>query len=261
MFLNLFQCKFNNPICKENRFGCKCGKGGVSQPAAPPPAPTAAEIAQQQVNAQIEQAPRAAQVAFDIFTGPTGLGATTAEQQRVRSELFPGESAVKEQMFSNILSNLTSPTGVTPEQQAAVDQRRGTAQSELQTALRDRANIGGGLFGGRSAKTGERAVSDLQARFSEEDINREETARLNALSAALPALQLLFPDVDLAQTSFLNPVPSPESSMNAQTQANQQITSQANTQTTSDTALLTALFGGLGSAVGGAFGKGGIFNK
>lgn len=247
-----------------------------SKKSSPPPAPapvqaqvpTAAEIAQQQVQAAIQARPQAAQAEFDIFTGPTGLGATTAEFERVRKEQFPEETKVREQLLSNILGNLISPTGVTPEQQQAVDQRRGTAQSELQTALRERANLGGGLFGGRAGRTEERAVSDLQARFAEEDINREETARLNALNAALPALQLLFPDIGLTQNQFINPVPSAEASLASSLQGRGQDITQRGQDITirnqdiglqqaelaRQSALQSALFGAVGTAAGGALG-------
>lgn len=35
----LFPCKFNEPLCKGNYFGCRCGKGGSKQEEAPAPAP------------------------------------------------------------------------------------------------------------------------------------------------------------------------------------------------------------------------------
>jgi len=238
--------------------------GSKSSPPTPQKVPTAGEIAAQQVDAAITQRPRAAQAEFDILTGPAGLEATTREFERVRGELFPQESQVREQLLSNVLANLISPTGVSPEQQQAVDQRRGTAQSELQTALRERANLGGGLFGGRAGRTEERAVSDLQARFAEEDINREETARLNALNAAIPALQLLFPDIGLQQTQFLNPVPSPDTALGAQVQGRGQDIQAQQSELARQSALQSALFSGLGSAVGGlagGAGKAGGFGK
>jgi len=229
------------------------GKGDDSAPqAAKPPSPE--EIARQQVDAAISQRPRAAQAEFDILTGPAGLEATTAEFERVRQELFPQETQVREQLLSNTLANLISPTGISPEQQAAVGQRRGEAQNELQQALRTRANLGGGLFGGRAGRTEERAVSDLQARFAEEDIGREERNRLNAIQAALPALQLLFPDIGLQTPQFINPVASPEAGLAATQQtnlANAQLQSQKQGQ---DAALQAALFQAVGSAVGGAAG-------
>jgi len=233
------------------------GGGGGDDPAPPAaqPVPTAEEIARQQVDAAISQRPRAAQAEFDILTNPQfGLGATTAEFQRVRKEQFPQESAVQSQLLQNVLANLISPTGISPEQQQAVDQRRGLAQTELQGALRNRANLGGGLFGGRSARTEERAVSDLQARFSEEDINRQETARLNALQSALPALQILFPELGLQAPQFINPVPSAGSSLQAQVTGRGQDISLQQSELARQSALQSSLFGALGTAAGGALG-------
>ena len=242
------------------------GKGGDSSPAPAAPPPSPEEIARAQVDAAISQRPRAAQAEFDILTNPNfGLGATTAEYNRVRSEQFPGESAVQEQLLQNILANLISPTGITPQQQQAVDTRRGTAQTELQESLRTRANLGGGLYGGRAGRTEERAVSDLQARFSEEDINRQETARLNAIQAALPALQVLFPELGLQAPQFINPVGSPDAQLSAITSTNQTNASLAaqaqQAELARQSALQSALFQGLGTAAGGAFGGGGIFGQ
>ena len=233
------------------------GSKSKSTPAAP--VPTAADIAQQQVAAQQASIPKAAQLQYDVLTNPQyGLGATTAEYEKVRSEQFPQETQVREQMLSNILGSLLSPTGLTSEQEAAVGQRRGEAQSELQTALRERANLGGGLYGGRAGKTEERAVGDLQARFAEEDIQRQETARLNALQAALPALQLLFPDVNLQAPSFINPVASPESSLQASVAGRGQDIQAQQADQARQSALMTALFSGAGSfgtALGGTLGQ------
>jgi len=171
-------------------------------------APSATETAQDVLNAQLATNPRAAKQAFEIATNPEfGLEPFTKAIEQARSNVLPQESAVRDQLLQNILGNLISPTGISTDQQTAIDTRRGQAQSELQRAIRERANLGGGLFGGRSAQAENEAVRDLQFAFSEEDVNRNERASLNAIQAAIPALQVLFPEIGITAPQFTSPAP------------------------------------------------------
>lgn len=260
-----FPCRFNEPKCRDNIFGCKCGKGGSSSPPTPPPVPDPTAQAEALVNAQISQAPRAAQAGFDILSNPQyGLLPTTQLYEQARQQAFPQENLVRNQLAQVILQNLISPTGISSEQQSSINTRRQQSQGELQRALRERANLGGGLYGGRSAEEEGRAVSDLQRAFSEEDVNREERSRLNSIQAALPFLQLLFPNVGITNPQFTNPVQSPDtysSSLTSQRgqDIQQQIAAQQAQaqQQASQSALYGALFQGLGTAAGGFLGPGG----
>ena len=167
------------------------------------------DTARQTLQAQMESIPQAAQLNFDVLSNPNyGLQAQTQLQEDTRRNVFSGESDVRDQLIKNILSQLISPTGITPEQQMAVDTRRGQAQSELVKALRDRANLGGGLFGGRSARAEAQSVADLQNQFATEDISMQERNRLNTIQAALPLLQTLFPQAGIVNPSFIDPTPS-----------------------------------------------------
>ena len=136
----------------------------------------------------------------------------------------------------------------------------------MQRAIRERANLGGGLYGGRAEEQEARTVSELQQAFAEEDINREERNRMNALQGAITLLQLLYPNLQLTQPNFQSVVQDPNtlaSSLLSQRGQNVQgsIASQqlAQQQALSDSALYSALFQGLGQAGGGFLGNPNIF--
>ena len=233
---------------------------GGGKTSTPPAAPikSAEEIAAGQTRAMVESIPRAAELQHQVETSPVyGIEAKTRLAEQTRQNVFPNEQAVRQQLVQNILANLISPTGISPEQQTALTARRGQAQGELEQSMRTRANLGGGLFGGRSSASEARSIGEQFQNFAIEDIDRQERARMNALSAALPVLQLLFPDIGLIQPSFINPVASPESQLSAYTTGRgQDLTYQAQ-QEANQTALRSALYQSLGGAVGQVGGGGG----
>jgi hypothetical protein len=229
---------------------------GSKKQSSPPPAPTAEQIAQQNLQAQLSSIPQAAQLQYNVLTNPQyGLEATSREYERVRQGIFPDENAVREQLTQNILQQLISPTGLTPEQQSAISARRGQAQDEYTRALRTRANLGGGLFGGRSQLAEQRGIQDLQNQFVEEDVNREERNRLNNSQLALQVLNVLFPGSGIQTPQFINPVPSADTSFNAALTGRGQDIGIQQANINRSAALQSALFGALGTAAGGAFGS------
>jgi len=226
-----------------------------SKKSSPPKAPSPEETAQATLNAQLATLPRAQELAFQLQADPnTGLLPTTQLQEDVRGQVFGQESAIRDALAKNVLSQLQSPTGITPEQQASTEARRGRAQEELVRSQRTRANLGGGLFGGRAARQEEQGVSNLQQAFAEEDINRETLARQQAIQSALPFLQILFPDIGLSMPQFQSPVASGTAALQAATQARGQDIQFQGQQQASQNQLLGSLFTGLGTAAGGFFG-------
>ena len=88
---------------------------------------------------------------------------------------FPQTFGLGEQRAGMISQQLGQPEFMTPEQQAAQEAIRGRETSRLQEAMRTRANLGGGLYGGRAAGTEERAVSQLGQAYAQQDIaNRQQ---------------------------------------------------------------------------------------
>jgi len=260
----LFPCKFSEDKCKDSLLGCKCGKGGSTVIQAPPqaPAPTVGETSAQVYQSKMQYDPQMAQLSYDILTNPNyGLGATTGYLEQQRQELFPGENQVRQALQQQVLQGLQSPTGLTPDQQASIDQRRALATSRMQEASRNNANLGGNLYGGRSQRAEMEDVGNLQNQFAEEDIAREMTARNNSIQAALPFLQILFPDVGLTPPQFESAVPSGGAAYQGLLSArgqdmnyamnNAQLQQQAQNNRTQ---LRSSLYQGLGSAAGGWLG-------
>jgi len=228
---------------------------GSNKSEAPKPKtidPTAQ--AQANVQAQLAALPQAAELQFDILKNPTyGLQAQTQLAEDVRGQVFGQEQAVREALTGGVLEQLLSPTGITPQQQQAVDLRRGQAQDEVTEALRTRANLGGGLFGGRAQNTEQRAVQDLQAQFSEEDIAREERQRLNNQQIAMSIMGVLFPNVGLQQPQFINPVVGANQQYAGAVQQAGQTANLQSQQQAQQAQLQSSLFQALGGAAGGAF--------
>jgi hypothetical protein len=222
--------------------------------AATPPTVTATESAGDVYAAQLKYNPLAAQQQMDIQRNPNyGTSAQTQLLEDIRRQLFPNETMVRDQASQNILQALQNPGGLTEQQQVALNARRGEAGSELARSMRERAAMGGNLYGGRSALNEANAQQDLQYQFAESDINRDQINRQNALQSALPLLQLLYPDVQLTPPQYTSPVASGDSAysnLTSQRNTNAQIAAQ---NASNQSALMGSIFSGLGSAAGGAF--------
>lgn len=211
--------------------------------------------AKDNAQAHIAYDPLLAQSNYNIAANPTyGQEAVTRLGEQTRQNVFPHETEVRNQLVQNILKQLISPTGLSPEQQAATDATRGKAQNNLTDALRTRANLGGGLYGGRSAKAEGQAVGDLQNQFATEDINRQDRQQLNNSQLALSILQMLYPNSGIQNPNFISPVASADAQYGGDvSQRGQNMTYQAQ-QDANQSALYQSLFGALGTAAGGALG-------
>lgn len=227
------------------------------QVAAPKPInPT--EQANANVAAQMAAIPKAAQLQFDVAQNPNyGLLAQTNLAENVRQQAFPEEQRIREQTLANVFQQLLSPTGVTEQQQGAQDAIRGRQSDALSRNIQTSANVGGTLYGGRSRQREDRAQTELQQGFASEDIDRDTQSRLNALNAALPILQLLFPQSQLVSPQYINPVASANTQYGgAVTQGGQGMQAQMSNQNAAlqqqqmQSQQQSALFNALGSAAG-----------
>lgn len=203
------QCKWYDNGCQVPYGVRGCGGGGgETEIVKPEPAPTAGQTAEEIYQAQLKYNPLAAQQSFDIQSNPQyGTEAVSRLNEQARQNIFPEETRVREQMVQNILQNLISPTGISPDQQTSQDAIRQRAQDQLTQSVRESSNLGGGLYGGRREQREDRGVSEMLQGFAESDINREERSRLNAILAALPVLQALYPNMQLSSPTFDSPVP------------------------------------------------------
>jgi len=210
--------------------------------------------------------------------------------QQAQAGLFPEQNAMQQALQQRITSQIQSPTGITPEQQSAQDAIRARALQASQEAQRTRANLGGGLFGGRAASAEQADIQNLLNQFAVEDIDRQERAginalqfgqtqqqinqqqqqalqqqvereRLNAIQSALPFLQILFPDVNISPFQFQSPVPQPGQQLQAAVTGRGQDINAAMAAQQAQQANQSALYGALGqlggAAVGGLTGTGG----
>lgn len=244
-------------------------KSSPPPPPAPPPPPSPAEVARETVKAQIESIPKAAALQFDVLSDPRiGLQAQTQLLEDTRANVFPQLTDARQQLISQAVEALGGGTGLTADQEAAIGARRQTAQDELTEALRNRANLGGGLFGGRSAKAENRAVGELQQSFATEDINRQIQQRAFNQQLLLQAIQSLLPGAQITSPSFIDPVPSAnvtsQVNLGARGQDAQVAQNAFNAQLEAQrqqSALQGALFSALGTTAGGLLGNQGLFRK
>ena len=222
--------------------------------------------AEAQMKAQLDYMPQAAQLQYDIQANPQyGMQATTQLAEDTRRNVLPNETAVRDQYVQNILAQLTNPNFISSEEQAYVDQARQRASGNLQESMRTQANLGGGLYGGRTQAAEARTMGDLQGQFAEQDIARRETNRLNTSQLATQILQLLYPQSGIQQANFVNPVASADNQFSGAVSQRNMDAQIAMQNAANQSALYGSLFEGLGGAaggaLGGAFGAGGVWGQ
>lgn len=174
------------------------GGGSKAQPAQviPPPAPpnvgqNAADLyaAQAQYNPQLQEqaiqsqisgAPRLAQSQYDVAAQYTPLYRALLEQQFPQLTTFANQTG----------QELSSPTGLTPEQQAAQSAIRQRAYDESARGIRSAANVGGTLYGGNSQLREDRARNELSQGFATQDIQLQQQQRAQAVQNLISLLQV-----------------------------------------------------------------------
>lgn len=222
------------------------GKPSSPEPSAPDPYQQASSIQQ----AQNAFNPQAAQLQYNILSNPQyGALPTTQLYENIRQQVMPNENAVRNQLVQNILQNLQSPTGINPQQQAAIDARRQQTQDRVVAASRNNANLGGNLYGGHQQYNESQAVQDLQNQWGEQDINRQLGMQQQAINNANPILQLLFGQ-QIQTPQYQSPVQSPDAYASGMNSYNNTLAQQQANQSQ----LYSALFGALGTAGGMALG-------
>lgn len=242
----IFGCPYGKPKCRDSRLGCKCGKADKAD------IPSPKEQSQQITAARDYTDPLEAQRYYKILSDPNyGAGAITNYMESVRQSAFPQETALRSQMVQGLLQSLQGGTGITPEQQAGVDYNRRRAMEETARALQTRANIGGGLYGGRAIAQEAQTASDLQNAFAEQDIARDERNRLIANQMSLSFLQQMYPQLGIQAPQYESSAMSPgmyAQSLLGEQQMNMQ-SRQARNKLVGD--LLQAFGQSLASAMGG----------
>ncbi len=221
---------------KSNKFW----KGETVLQATPTtPAPSAGESASQIAEAKLKYDPLTAasdwaiqqqyapqQAALYQSMYNQFMPAMARQQQATQQELYPYQSQIVEQGAQSALSRLQNPDYMTPQEQSALDYQRGQQITEMQRAMRERANLGGGLYGGRAAGAEARSMQDLLGQFETSDYQRRMQAGQAAQQGLTPYMQILYPQVGAAQPQigsyqYQSAVPSADSLYNAIYQAGQ----------------------------------------
>lgn len=224
-------------------YSSRGGGGDSPEPVQPK---TQQEIAADTLAARQQTDPAAAQLEFGIQQ--EFMPQMTQLLQQQRETMLPGGGGVNEQLTQNILQNLLSPTGISGEQQAAQEGVRGRAVEGAQRAQRTRANLGGGLFGGRAQAAEQQDINNLMQSFAVEDINRQEMQRQNSQMAALQLMSQFF-GLPVGQLNFQSPTASPEAATSASVSGAQQTNQAAQQEAANKAAMQSSLFKALATAV------------
>jgi hypothetical protein len=146
------------------------------------------------------------------------------QQKALQQEFYPQQAQLLEAGAGRALERMRSPDYMTPEEQLAQQALRDRAVSDLQQAMRERSNLGGTLYGGRSAASEARSVGDLLNQFQVQDYQNRMTNAMNAQEMARPYLSILYPEIGTTQPQYSpyqyqSAVPSPDSLYSAMYQA------------------------------------------
>ena len=123
-------------------------------------------------------------------------------QQALQRELYPFQSQLVEQGAQDVMSRLQNPDYMTPEEQAALEAQRGQQLTQLQRSMQEQANMGGGLFGGRAQAAQSRDITNLLQSFETQDYQRRMGAAQAAQQAAIPYMQIMYPQVGAQQPNI-----------------------------------------------------------
>ena len=117
-------------------------------------------------------------------------------------ELYPEQYALYQAFMPQLLQQLQQPEYMTPQEQAAQQATRGRQTERLQEAMRTRANLGGGLYGGRAAGQEERAVSELGQAYAGQDVAQRMQRQQMLYGAISPYAQAI---PQMAQQGVVDP--------------------------------------------------------
>ena len=197
--------------------GEKAQPAQVMQMPAQPPAPGAGETAADVYRARLQYDPQIAALEYAMaqqYAPQYGqLFARTAEQQ------FPGIGGLTETGISQAQQRFESPFGYTPEEMETLQWIRDRQRAQIIKNIREGANVGGGLYGGRRELREDRTLSELEQAFGAEDIGRRLQGGLYAQQQAIPYLQILYPQIQQTPAVSQSAVPNADAIYNAIFQA------------------------------------------
>jgi hypothetical protein len=196
------------------------------------PAPSTAETSAQAYQSQLQYNPQLYQQYAQSYGQYLPQLAETEmrvqeqyapRQQALQQQMYPQQTQLVEAMANQALTRMNNPYGYTAEEQSALDAIRQRQLEASTKGLRERSNLGGTLYGGRSANIEQQNTNELLQGFAAEDINRKLQANQMALSYATPVLQTQYPQVSNPQYPqfYQSVTPDASSLYNAYYQASQ----------------------------------------
>ena len=208
------------------------GKSSTIQAAPTTPAPNVGETAADLMQAQLQYNPQLYQQYAQMYGQymPQVAGTDMAmqqqyapQQQALQQEMFPQQTQLVEAMAGQALGMMGSQDYQTQEQSEAIQAIRQRAVTGLQQSMRERANLGGNLYGGRAAGAEERATSEMMQGFAAQDVDRLKQQQQMALQYATPVAQIMYPQIQQPQMPNYtqNVTPSGDTLYNAMFQAGQ----------------------------------------
>jgi len=178
---------------------------GGSKPQAPqiiqaPAPPDVGKTAEESYQAQLKYNLPLAQNALDIQRqlGP-GFAQSqydiTAQQAPLMKALMMQLNPALGTYEQSVNQRLSSPTGYDAQQQSAIDAIRQRSRDALSQQVRERSNLGGTLYGGRSIQNEGRALGELEQGFTAQDIGYQQQQQAANQQALVTLLQLTNPGV------------------------------------------------------------------
>lgn len=240
--------------------------GGKTEIQAAPttPAPSASESAADIYKAKLEYDPKMAALEMQMQQQYAPQQAAlyssmynqyypqmAKTQQALQQELYPVQSQILEAGATKALERLNNPNYMTTQEQTALESSRSKAMSDLQRSMRERSNLGGGLYGGRAAGAEAQSMADLQNQFVAQDYANRMNAGQQAQANLTPYMQILYPQIGTQQPQtgayqYSSAVPSADTLYNAYFQASQP--QQFASQKTDYLSQILGIGGGLGAA-------------
>ena len=200
-----------------------------AQPAAPSASETSAQAMQSQLQYNPQLYEQYAKAYAQYSPQLTGVDIATQQQYApqilaLQQQMYPQQSKLIEAMATQGLERLNSPYGYSTGEQTALDSMRAKQQSDLQKQFRERANLSGGLYGGRTQAMEQEGMTQLGQSFTDQDIQRYLQAGQTALQYVNPLLQIQYPQVSPAQTPnyYQSTTPSADAIYNAMYQGSRQ---------------------------------------
>lgn len=158
--------------------GGKKEKTTIVQPPAPP---------------QIERSPE--QIQQEISAAMRGAAGTSRE-------LYPEQHGLYQTFMQQLQGQLQQPQFMSAEEQAAQEAIRGREQDRLRQGILTAANIGGGLYGGRTERRVDRGMGELSQAYAQQDI-ANRMARQQMLYGAVSPFAGQYPQ--MSQQGVVSP--------------------------------------------------------